>query len=136
MRKRFVIAMTGASGQIYGKRLLDALNRTDCEVYLTLTEAAAKVIAHELMVPLDLRNEEEVIAFFGGKNIKYCHYTEFESPPASGSFKIDAMAIVPCSVGTLGRIASGAASNLVERAAGVWLKERRKLILLPRETPF
>ena len=135
MKDRYIVAITGASGAIYGVRLVEVLSKAECEIHLTITEAAAKVIAHELMVSLDLENEEEVKRFFGN-NVIYYHYNQLESPIASGSYKTNGMIVVPCSVGALGRIASGISNNLVERAADVMLKERRKLILVPRETPF
>ncbi|OHB71090.1 MAG: hypothetical protein A2W23_04410 [Planctomycetes bacterium RBG_16_43_13] len=135
MKDRYIVAITGASGAIYGVRLVEVLSKAECEIHLTITEAAAKVISHELMVPLDLENEEEVKRFFGN-NVIYYHYNQLESPIASGSYKTNGMIVVPCSVGALGRIASGISNNLVERAADVMLKERRKLILVPRETPF
>jgi flavin prenyltransferase len=137
--RRFVLAVTGASGVVYGRRLLECLARTGSRVHLTVSESGAKVFAHELQVPLDLVDGPCVIRTLLGEepaNVVYHHYKDLETPIASGSYRTDGMAIVPCSGGTLGRIACGASSNLVERAAEVCLKERRRLVLVPREMPL
>ncbi|HLY11566.1 MAG TPA: flavin prenyltransferase UbiX [Planctomycetota bacterium] len=137
--RRFVLAITGGSGVSYGRRLLDCLAATGAAVHLILSEAGQKVIAHELQLPLDLNDGPGVIRGLLGHDaptVQYHHYKDLEVAVASGSYKTDGMAIVPCSGGTLGRIACGASSNLIERAAEVCLKERRKLILVPRETPY
>ncbi|HEY3226519.1 MAG TPA: flavin prenyltransferase UbiX [Planctomycetota bacterium] len=137
--RRFVLALTGASGSAYGRRLLECLAGTGAEVHLTVSEAAAKVAAHELGLRFDPDDGPAALrALLGHEPANVvCHSNrDFEVPVASGSFRHDGMAIVPCSMGTLGRIAHGASTNLVERAADVCLKERRKLILVPRETPY
>ena len=100
-----------------------------------MSEAGQKVINHELQIPLDLNDGPGVVRALLGEelpNVHYHHYKDLEVAIASGSYKTDGMAIVPCSGGTLGRIACGASSNLIERAAEVCLKERRRLILVPR----
>lgn len=138
-QKCFIVAITGASGAIYAKRLLEILCKKNYKIHLTLTENSVKVIEKELDKHLDLQNGKEVLNFFcpsKSKNIVYHHFKKLDAPIASGSYKTDGMVIVPCSMGTLGRIANGISSNLIERAADVILKERRKLILVPRETPF
>jgi 4-hydroxy-3-polyprenylbenzoate decarboxylase len=137
--RRFVVALTGASGVAYGRRLLDVLSRSGAAVHFVLSDAGAKVVAHELQIPVDLNDGPGVLRALLGEepsNVTVHHYKDFETPIASGSYRHDGMAIVPCSGGTLGRIAHGASTNLIERAAEVCFKERRKLILVPRETPY
>lgn len=137
--RRFVVAVTGASGAVYGRRLLDVLAGGGHLVHFTVSEAGATVFSHELGIPLDLHDGPGVVRAFLGDappNVVYHHVRDFEVPIASGSCVHDGMVICPCSSGSLGRIASGAASNLIERAAEVCLKERRRLILVPREIPY
>ena len=137
--RRFVVALTGASGAAYGRRLLECLARTGAAVHLVVSDAAAKVFNHELSIPLDLSDGPSVVRTLLGENPQNVHYhlyKDFEVCIASGSYRHDGMVICPCSGGTLGRIACGASSNLIERAADVCLKERRRLILVPRETPL
>ena len=137
--RRFVLAVTGGSGVSYGRRLLECLAATGAAVHLVVSEAGQKVLRHELQISLDLSDGPGVVRGLLGReapNVEFHHYKDLEVSIASGSYKTDGMAIVPCSGGTLGRIACGASSNLIERAAEVCLKERRKLILVPRETPY
>lgn len=137
--RRFVVAVTGASGVVYGRRLIECLAGTGATVHFTLSEAAAKVAAHELALQLDLSNGPGLLrALLGAEspNVLYHHYKDLEVAVASGSYRHDGMAICPCSAGTLGRIAGGMSGNLIERAADVCLKERRRLVLVPRETPL
>lgn len=138
-RKRLAIAITGASGAVYGTRLVRHLAGEGHEIFLTISAAAAEVINHELKKIIDLNSSASVMKELVGHkhyNIRYFHFMDVAAPIASGSFKTDGMAIVPCSMGTIGRIASGASLNLIERAADVCLKERRKLVVVPRETPY
>lgn len=137
--RRFVLALTGASGQAYGQRLLECLAGAGAAVHLIVSPPAARVIEHELHLPLDLSDGPGVVRTLLGRpapNVAFHPVHDFEVPVASGSYRHDGMAIVPCSMGTIGRIASGCSSNLVERAADVCLKERRKLVVVPRETPY
>jgi 4-hydroxy-3-polyprenylbenzoate decarboxylase len=138
-QRRFVAALTGASGAVYGRRLLECLAGTGALVHFTLSEAAAKVIGHEMSLPLDLADGAGVVRSLLGEtpaNVEYHHYKDLEVSIASGSYRHDGMAICPCSAGTVGRIAGGMSGNLIERAADVCLKERRRLVLVPRETPL
>lgn len=121
---RLVIAATGASGAIYLQRLLSQIDTQAHEVHLILSNYARQVIQEELgelQVPAGVRQH-------GDKSMNV--------PFASGSTRFDGMAIVPCSMGTLGRIASGTSDSTILRTADVFLKERRKLILVPREMPW
>ena len=121
---RIVIASTGASGAIYLQRLLGYLSGPEHEIHLVLT-AYAKQVVHEEIGELHLP-----------ANVKEHSDKSMNAPFASGSALFDAMVIVPCSMGTMGRIAHGTSESLTLRAADVFLKERRKLILVPRETPW
>jgi 4-hydroxy-3-polyprenylbenzoate decarboxylase len=136
---RFVVAITGASGVIYGLRLLEILERENFLIHIIISKNASKILLHEHDMEIDLENSQDVLQKIFGKipeNVIYHHFEETDAQIATGSYKIDGMVIVPCSMGTLGRIASGISSNLIERVADVCLKERRKLILVPRETPL
>jgi len=136
-----ILAMTGASGAPYGVRLLEVLLRAGRTVHLTLSPAATQVIEQELdrQVKLDqfrlrdlLGDEAEVPQ----GQVHYYHYMDFRAGIASGSFLTGGMVICPCSMGTLAGIAHGLSQNLIHRAADVHLKERRRLVLVPRETPL
>lgn len=137
---RYIVAISGASGAIYGVRLLRTLLETGHAVHLTMTAAAAKIIGEEMQIAVDPANGEEVVRALGcagaSDRLFYHREHEVDAPIASGSFKTDGMAVAPCSMGTLGRIASGVSGNLIERAADVMLKERRPLVVVPRETPL
>ena len=122
---RVIVAITGASGSIYAQRLLDALDPAEHEVHLVLSRYAPVVLREEL--PDGLRLRPGVVTH----NLR-----SMDAPFASGSNAFDAMAVIPCSMGTLGRIAHGLSDDLLLRAADVMLKERRRLILVPRETPL
>ncbi|MCG9895231.1 MAG: UbiX family flavin prenyltransferase [Fimbriimonadaceae bacterium] len=134
---RLVVAVTGASGAIYAQRFLIQAAEVYEEIYLTLSRQAIDVALTELGTPIskkDFRTEP----WLGRDlpNIKLVDETSFFTPPASGSFRHDGMVIVPCSMGTAGRIAHGISNDLTTRAADVCLKEGRKLILVPREMPW
>ncbi len=138
--KHIVVAITGASGSVYGVRLVEELLRAQCRVSLLLTRAGLEVLNYE--TGLDWtgtvsKRLEQMRATFGADS-RLEHYGEDNlfAPVASGSSAPDAVVVCPCSMGTAGRIAAGLGSNLVERVADVALKERRDLILVPRETPF
>lgn len=132
-----VVAITGASGVIYGKTLVEVLLRAGREVHLTISPSASLVFQEELGVVLDLNNlRTEQWLEAPGDRLRYWNHLDFRAGIASGSFRTAGMAIVPCSMSTLGAIANGTGTNLIHRAAEVHLKERRKLILTPRETPL
>ena len=157
--------MTGASGSIYGVRLLQVLRALGREVHLTISPAAVQVLDRELGVRVDLESFDEslliptdsetgdstILKMTGASSalssvisdsseprgrIVYQHFTDFSAGIASGSFLTDGMVICPCSMGTLASIAHGHSANLIQRAADVHLKERRTLIVVPRETPL
>jgi 4-hydroxy-3-polyprenylbenzoate decarboxylase len=124
LEMRLVLAATGASGAIYLQRLLHYLTRTDLELHLVFSAYAKQVIHEEigeLQIPTGAIEHSD---------------KSMNAPFASGSTKFDGMIVVPCSMGTLSRIAHGMSESLILRAADVFLKERRKLILVPRETPW
>ena len=124
---RLIIAITGASGVIYGKRLLEVLQEKKIETHLIVSKAAEKVIEHELeMTKKDFEKLAQHVY----------NVDDLDAPLMSGSFQTDGMIIIPCTMKTLAGIAHGYADNLILRAADVTLKERRKLIVAPRETPL
>ena len=128
MKKKIVVAITGASGAVYAKLLLNKLHLLESqieEVGIIMSDNAKEVWQFELA---DKSYEQINFTFYGKSN--------FMAPFASGSAKFDTMIVIPCSMGTLGRIASGLSDDLLTRAADVILKERRKLILVTRETPL
>ena len=138
--KTFVVAMTGASGSIYGVRLVQALAEGGSQVLVILSEAAVYVMAHELGVDPD-RGFLDYLAHQGLDadaltRIEIFRADEIASAPASGSFVHHGMAVAPCSMKTLAAAAAGYADNLITRSCDVSLKEKRPLILVPRETPF
>jgi 4-hydroxy-3-polyprenylbenzoate decarboxylase len=148
-----VVGVTGASGAIYGVRLLEVLIQQGLQVELVISPAATQVIHQELLKRIDLAHftPEQLISigdltyetphpgvyqFSNGASLRYHHYQDYFAGIASGSFKTAGMVICPCSMGTLSAIACGLSTNLIQRAADVHLKERRKLIVVPRETPL
>lgn len=139
-KEMITVAITGASGSIYGLRLVENLLKAGKSVRLLITDAGFIVINEE--TGLNWSGDEKVVnekirAHFGaGDELTYYDNANFYSPIASGSSGRGAMVICPCSMGTLGRIASGVSGNLLERAADVVLKEMGDLILVPREMPL
>jgi 4-hydroxy-3-polyprenylbenzoate decarboxylase len=135
-----VVALTGASGAPYGVRLLETLLRAGQTVQISISPAAVEVMDRELGRTVNL-DRFEPTALLGEPPPKpgrlvYHHYRDFSAGIASGSFLTGGMAICPCSMGTVAAIAHGNSDNLIHRAADVHLKERRKLVLVPRETPL
>ena len=137
-KRRVALAITGASGAVYGLRVLEELVRDESlEVHLTLSSAAQKVLAAEHGIKIDLQKFR--VGDLGVKNADRAIYHDCANvgaPLASGSFRVQAMAIVPCSMGCIGAIAHGVSDDLIQRAADVMIKERRRLVVVPRETPL
>ena len=158
MSKPIVVGITGASGAPYAVRLVEALLAAGSDVHLSISPSGREVIRQELGVSLDLAKFSlDLLLSLGGGNslakliesstadssdlvrtgkLHYHHYQNFLSPVASGSFLTGGMVVCPCSGTTLSAIAAGAAGNLIQRAAEVHLKEHRRLVLVPRETPL
>lgn len=140
-QRTVTLAMTGASGAPYGLRLLQQLIANECRVYLLLSRAAEVVLRTEtsLSLPDKLQEQQAFLSQeFSAKpgQLQLFDREDWFAPVASGSSSPSAMVVCPASGGTLSSIASGASNNLIERAADVALKERRQLILVPRETPY
>lgn len=139
-----VVAVTGASGAPYAQRLVEVLLRAGRTVHVVISPAAVEVFEREVGRTLALAEAEfDPLALLGpaGRDLdltrlRYHHYRNFQAGIASGSFLTGGMAICPCSMGTLAAIAHGVSENLIHRAADVHLKEHRKLVLVPRETPL
>lgn len=128
-----LVAVTGASGAIYARRVLERLLECEPVVGLTASEYGLQVVREELGQAVD-----PVVAVLGRADARVRYYPrdQYDGPFATGSQPWQAMMIVPCSMGTIGRIASGISVDLISRAADVALKERRQLIIVPRETPL
>jgi|ERR671924_486104 4-hydroxy-3-polyprenylbenzoate decarboxylase len=135
---RVFLGITGASGAPYAARLVEALGRAGCEIGLCASRAGIEVLAIELYGDARLSADEALARLIEPVRDSVTLYDEqdWHSPFASGSARVDGYVVCPCSMGTLGAIASGAMSNLIQRAASVALKEERKLVLMPRETPL
>lgn len=139
--ERITLAMTGASGSQYGLRLLDCLVQEERQVHFLISKAAQLVLATETDVALPGKPQamQAFLTEYTGAaagQIRVFGQQDWMAPPASGSSAPAAMVVCPCSTGTLSSIATGACNNLIERAADVAIKERRRLILVPRESPF
>jgi len=135
---RVFLGITGASGAPYAARLLQALAAAECEIGVCASRAGVEVLATELYRDSQLAHDETLARFVepAGDAVRLYDERDWSSPYASGSARVDGYVICPCSMGTLGTIASGAMSNLIHRAASVALKEGRRLVLVPRETPL
>jgi flavin prenyltransferase len=136
---RVFFGITGASGAPYAARLVEVLAQADVELGICASGAGIEVLATELYGNARLSRDEtleRLLEHARSGNVTVYDPNDWKAPYASGSAKVDAYVICPCSMGTLGTIASGAMSNLIHRAASVALKEERKLVLMPRETPL
>ena len=134
---RVFLGITGASGAPYAKGILDGLVHSGAEVGLCASAAGIEVLATELYGEATLPRDEVLARFAGDRAEVTVHAPDdWKSPFASGSARIDAYVVCPCSMSTVGTLASGAMTNLIHRAASVALKERRSLVLVPRETPL
>ena len=139
--RTIALAFTGASGMPYGLRLLECLVVAECRVFLVYSSAAQIVAKQECDLALATQPREatrQLTERFGARDGQLTVFgrEDWMAPIASGSNPADAMAICPCTMGAIGAIAAGLADNLIERAADVMLKERRPLVLVPRETPL
>jgi 4-hydroxy-3-polyprenylbenzoate decarboxylase len=137
---RVFLGITGASGAPYAARLVEKLAAADVELGICASSAGIEVLATELYGNPRLSRDETLTRLLerasGGGSVTVFEPNDWKAPYASGSAKVDAYVVCPCSMGTLGTIASGAMSNLIHRAASVALKEERRLVLMPRETPL
>ena len=135
---RVFLGVTGASGAPYAEGILRALVRSGAEVGVCASAAGIEVLGTELYGDATLARDEVLARFTadGGGRVTVYGVDDWQSPYASGSAKVDAYVVCPCSMSTVGTLAAGAMTNLIHRAASVALKERRKLVLVPRETPL
>jgi 4-hydroxy-3-polyprenylbenzoate decarboxylase len=138
-QKKFIVAITGASGGIYGLRLISALMAFPADVFVLMSSSGKSVLAHETDFSkgsLAAYLEQKGVKDHAAARLLEINADDFFAPMASGSFRHDGMAVAPCSMNTLAAVACGRTDNLIHRAADVCLKEKRPLILLPRETPL
>ena len=137
--RNILVAITGASGSAYGLRLTGELLRSSCRVSLLLSEPGRQVLNHETGLAWRAalgERQDQVRAHFASRQVICLDDADLFAAVASGSSAPDAMVICPCSMGTAGRVAAGLSESLLERAADVMLKERRPLLVVPRETPL
>lgn len=134
--KRYVVAFTGASGVVYGVRLVEQLLERDYEVHLITSDPAKIVLNQEMGWDFTEPAEKVFRQYFPHGKLFIYDNSDIAAPVASGSFLIDGMIVIPCTMSTISAITNGISKNLLERAADVMLKERRPLIVVPRETPL
>ncbi len=138
--KTYIVAITGASGSIYGIRLIQELIKREIRIYLVVSKQSFSIITFETGInwsgKTDSETEKKIQDYFSSKNVRYYSEDNLSAPVASGSLLTDGMFVIPCSMKTLSGIAHGYAGNLIDRAADVTLKEGRMLTLVPREMPF
>lgn len=130
---KYIVGITGASGSIYAVRIIEELLKQTHEVHLTITENGRKVMAYETG-----RDDKDILGELNGISGRlFIHdIHDLFAPIASGSFKTDGMVVVPCSMATIGEMATGSSKSLLGRAADVCIKEKRRLVLVARETPL
>jgi flavin prenyltransferase len=134
---RIFLGITGASGAPYAARLLEALTGAGCDVGVAASSAGVEVLATELYGDPDLLRASVLERFTGGRDgVAVYEPDDYRAPFASGSARVDGYVVCPCSMATVGTLAAGAMDNLIHRAAAVALKEGRRLVLMPRETPL
>ena len=135
---RVFLGITGASGAPYAARILKGLTAAGCEVGVCASEAGVQVLGTELYGDQHLPRDEVLARFTegAGEAVTVYDQRDFSAPYASGSAPVDGYVVCPCSMSTVGTLATGAMANLIHRAASVALKEERKLVLVPRETPL
>jgi flavin prenyltransferase len=135
---RVFLGITGASGAPYAARLVETLAAADCEVGISASNGGVEVLATELYGDATLPRDEVLARFTEGLGDAVTVYdpTDYRAPYASGSARVDGYVVCPCSMATVGTLATGAMANLIHRAASVALKEGRRLVLVPRESPL
>lgn len=133
---KFVVALTGASGIVYGIRLIEELLKNGYEVHLVFSKPAQIVLEHELNWDFSTSADKVFREKLPYKNLFLYDNLDIAAPIASGSFLVDGMVVIPSTMSTVSNIANGTSKNLLERAADVIIKERRPLIIVPRETPL
>lgn len=137
--KPWIVGITGASGIRFAVRLIQVLNQSGKRVHLVISEPARLTMKEELGITLPSHSAEDFSKVFKIENSNLLEIhppKDFTAPIASGSYPVEGMVIIPCSMGTLGAIANGLSQNLIHRAADCVIKEGRRLVLVPRETPF
>ena len=137
---RYTVVITGASGSAYGMRVVEQLALAGHEVSVSMTESGRDVTSYELGFDLPMEEPAKAIKRYleltEEAQVRYACANDLFDPIASGSHRVDAMVVVPASMGFIASVANGLANNLPERAADVMLKERKTLVLVPRETPL
>ncbi len=133
---RYIVGFTGASGIVYGVRLVEELLKREFEVNLIISQPAAIVLQQEMEWEIDNDIPASVRNYFASDKLTVYENSNIAAPIASGSYLTEGMIVIPCTMASISAIATGAAKGLLERAADVMIKEKRNLIVVPRETPL
>jgi 4-hydroxy-3-polyprenylbenzoate decarboxylase len=133
---RYIVGITGASGAVYGLRLLDALLKQQHEIHLVVTDPARIVIQEEMKWDMQGDWKTVIHSHMAGGSLTIYDNSDIAAPIASGSFRVDGMIVIPCTMASVAAFAAGTARSLLERSADVMLKEKMPLIVVPRETPL